>query len=364
MQNPQSLQSSTVHAIFCDEELPVHIYDEINARLIATDGYFHMVFTATLNQQDWWQAIEGKGDQEKFPKAFKQQIRMYDCLQYLDGTPGHFTPERIQQVIDSCKSHNEVQRRVYGRFIADTGRKYPAFDPGRHFVEPFKVEPGNWHIFGGVDPGSGGGGHPAGMGMVAVEPTMRKGYVIAGYRMDNQETTSADVLNQFIEMRGKHILRNQFYDQANKDFQMVASRAGESFSKSEKSHDLGEDIINTLFKNDMLFIFDTPELRKLGQELMTVNLNVMKRHCKDDFIDGALRYPCTSIPWDWTAVRGISLPKEAEDRAFTEEEYTAWMEKERRGTIDQERERRKKPKSDHFSQWEEETAFWNEQYGS
>ncbi len=364
MQNPQSLQSSTVHAIFCDEELPEHLYSEINARLIATDGYFNMVFTATLNQQMWWQAIEGRGDQEKFPKAFKLQVPMYECVEYMDGTPGHFTRERIAEIKASCKSNNEVLRRVYGRFIADTGRKYPAFDPTRHFVEPFEIDPGKWHLYGGVDPGSGGGAHPAGMGIIAVQPDYRKAYVITGFRMDHQETTSGDVLNKFVEMRGNLVLRNQIYDQANKDFQMVASRAGESFAKAEKSHELGEDIVNTLFKNDMLFIFDTPELRKLGQELITVSSDVPKRHCKDDFIDGAVRYPCTSIPWDWTAVRGISLPKEPEDRPFTEDEYLAWMEKERRGTVDEDRERRRNPKEEHRAEWEEETAFWNSQYGT
>ena len=37
MQNPQSLQSSTVHAIFCDEELPSAIYDELQFRLAGTE---------------------------------------------------------------------------------------------------------------------------------------------------------------------------------------------------------------------------------------------------------------------------------------------------------------------------------------
>ncbi len=364
MQNPSSLQSSTVHAIFCDEELPEHIYDELQFRLAGTDGYFHMVFTATLNQQLWWKAMEGKDEQEKFPDAFKQQISMYDCQTYRNGKPGAFNKERIAGIIAKCKSENEVKRRVYGRFIADTGRKYPAFDPSRHFVEPFHLDPGKWHFYGGVDPGGGGTGHPSGMGIIAVAPNMRKAYVCRGLRMDGVDTTSGDTLNAYREMRGNSIMRNQFYDQASKDFFMVASRAGESFSKSEKSHELGEDIVNTLFKNDMLFIFDTSELRKLGQELVTLRTDVVKRKAEDDFIDGAVRYICTSVPWDWSMLTGTPEVKPVEDRPFTQSEYDEWVEDERRGTVDEERERRKKSGGKEWKEWESEIKEWNDAYGS
>lgn len=371
MQNPASLQSSTVHAIFCDEELPEHIYDELQFRLAGTDGHFHMVFTATLGQEMWWRAMEGSGEQEKFPQAFKQQVSMYDCVKYMDGSPGAFNERRIQKIIKTCKSQNEVLKRVYGRFVSDSGRKYPAFDPGRHFVTPFPIEPGKWHLYGGVDPGGGGQtGHPAAMGIIAVRSDFRLGYVVRGYRMDGVDTTSGDILAKFREMRGAWTLRNQFYDQASKDFNMVASRAGESFTKSEKSHELGEDIINTLFKNDMLFVFDTPELRKLGQELVTLRTDTVKRKAKDDFIDGAVRYPCTSIPWDWTVLQGDESEEEiarkaAKERPLTKEEYDAFVNEQRRGSLDAERRRRNKsPSGPEWRQWEEETQFWNDQYGS
>jgi phage terminase large subunit-like protein len=51
-QNAEDLQSGTCDAIFCDEELPEELY-ELIARLNATDGYIHMVFTATLGQDFW-----------------------------------------------------------------------------------------------------------------------------------------------------------------------------------------------------------------------------------------------------------------------------------------------------------------------
>ena len=366
MQNPSSLQSSTVHAIFCDEELPQSIYDELQFRLAATDGYFHMVFTATLGQEMWWRAMEGTGDQEKFAHAFKQQVSMYDCMKYMDGRPGAFTKERISKIIKTCKSDNEVKKRVYGRFVSDTGLKYPAFDPSRHFVDPFPIVPGDWHLYGGVDPGTGGGtGHPAAMGIIAVRPDYRRAYVCRGKRMDGEDTTSSDILEEFKDMRGSWTLRNQLYDQASRDFHIIASRAGESFSKSEKSHELGEDIINTLFKNDMLFIFDTSDLRKLGQELVTLKVDTVKRRAADDFIDGAIRYTCTSIPWDWSVLSGDPTDEEIEEsrrvRPMTEEEYDEWVDEQRRGTVDAERRQRK---DGDWESWDSEIKFWNGQYGS
>jgi len=361
-------QSLLVHN--CDEELPENIYDELQFRLAGTDGHFHMVFTATLNQKLWWQAMEGSGEEEKFPDAFKQQISMYNCQRYRNGSKGAFDDERIRKIISQCKSDNEVKRRVYGRFIADTGRKYPAFDPSRHFVTPFPIEPGKWHLYGGVDPGGGGAtGHPAAMGIIAVRSDYRLAYVVRGFRMDGEDTTSGDILNKFREMRGSWTLRNQFYDQASKDFHIVSSRAGESFTKSEKSHELGEDIVNTLFKNDMLFIFDTSDLRKLGQELVTLRTDIVKRKAADDFIDGAIRYPCCGIGWDWTAITGEESEeskevKAASRRTFTAEEYDEWVEKQRRGTIDAEREKRNNPESRDSAAWDAEWKFWNEQYGS
>ena len=89
-QDVQHLQTGSCDAIFTDEELPEELYDELNIRTAATDGYFSMVFTATLVQQIWRDAIEGRGYIEKFPDALKIQVSMYDCLEYEDGTKAHW----------------------------------------------------------------------------------------------------------------------------------------------------------------------------------------------------------------------------------------------------------------------------------
>ena len=363
-QNVHSLQAGSCHAIFTDEELPEDLYDELVFRIKATHGYFSMVFTATRNQMLWMLAMEGEGEMEKFPNAFKQQIEMYDCMEYEDGTPGHYTEEMIKEAIEDCKNETEVDRRVRGRFVTEIGRKYGAFVPSKHFIKPFDI-PRDWKFYGGVDPGSGGaGGHPTGMGIIAVRPDYRYGVVCKGWRGDGIETTAGDALDHYIIMRGGIKCTFQVYDHACKDFHTIATRVGEPFNKAEKSHEVGEQVVNTLFKNTMLQVFDTPELRKLGAELMTLNRDTHKKHAKDDLIDGALRYPATYIPWDWTAIRD-ELSEEAQeakkkseaDREWTKEEFEAEQIRLRRG---------EERKSDEKGGWEETTQeinFWNDQYG-
>jgi hypothetical protein len=358
-QDVHSLQSSSPHMITADEELPEDLYSELRARLFATNGYFDMVFTATKNQEMWWRAIEGVGEQELFPDAFKLQVTMYDCLKYRDGTPGHFTEERIKEIIGTCKSKTEELRRVRGRFVSEIGRKYASFDPTRHYVKPFSL-PKNCRFYGGVDIGSGGqGGHPSAISIIAVLPDFRKGYVIRGWRGDHIPTTAGDAFLKYLEIRGQLRMTLQTYDHACRDFFTIATRAGEPFTQPEKSHTLGEEIINSLFANNMLYLFDTPEIRKLGGEFMRLHIDTPKNKAKDDFID-ATRYPAVMIPWDWTAIRDMPTEeeiKEAVKKKDTAQELEEWNIKLRRGEDPRVR------RQDGWSAHQENIDYWNQQYG-
>ena len=144
-QNVMDLQAGTVSCIFCDEELPEHIYPELNARLFGSQGYFSMVFTATLGQDFWRRVIEPKAHEEEgLPDAWKRQISMYDCLEYHDGTKSYWTNDRIGSVIRSCRSKAEVNRRVFGKFVKDEGLVYFGFDRDRNYV-PYPVK--RWRYF-------------------------------------------------------------------------------------------------------------------------------------------------------------------------------------------------------------------------
>lgn len=361
-QNVHNLQTATVHYIATDEELPEEMYSELQFRLQAVDGYFSMVFTATRGQLLWLLAMEGKGDMEKFPHALKLQVSAYDCIEYDDGSPGHYSPEKISKTVAMCKSKQEVDKRVNGRFVSDEGLKYPDFDPTRHYIPPFSI-PKDWRYYAGVDPGTGGkGGHPAAMGIIAVRPDYRFAVVVNGCRMDDVDTTSADILAKFRELRGDIHCTLQTYDQAAKDFFIVASRVGEAFIPTNKSHEAGEDIVSILFKKDALKIFDTEELQKLGNELVTLKKTTLKRNAKDDFIDGALRYPAMIIPWDMTFLFGEKTEEEkaieaAKPKVYTNEEIIQMQIRDRRGERDED------SRSDNISNWgldfQAEMDFWN-----
>lgn len=313
-QDAQSLQTGSVDAIFCDEELPVEIYDELVFRVSATDGYFHMVFTATLGQAFWKQVMEpDENEKPLLPEASKWTVSMYDCQVYDDGTPSHWTEEKILERTNRCKSHNEVLKRIFGRFVVDADRKFEQFSLIEHMKDPHHV-PKDWVVYAGVDIGSGGDrGHPSAIVFVAVRPDYRAGRVFLGWRGDGVLTTAGDVLEKYQELKRDFKISPvaQFYDWASKDFHTIATRSSEPFIPADKDHKRGEDFLNTLFKAKALLIYKTPELLKLGGELSYLRGDTPKNKAKDDFCD-ALRYAITRIPWDWEAIAALIKAPEPE----------------------------------------------------
>lgn len=311
-QSEDALQSGTLAAIFCDEELPLELYEELMFRISASDGYFHMVFTATLGQEFWRLAMEPEeGEIETLPDAFKQTISLYDAMEYEDGTKSHWTLERIKVVESRCSTHNEVLKRVFGRFIVVGGLKYESFDIKRHKKPAHKI-PSSWLVYEGVDIGGGKGAHKSAICFVAVRPDFRAGRVFFGWRGDNEITTAGDVFQKHLKLKEDRKLNiiQKWYDWGNKDFGEIALRGGDPFEKAEKNHETGEGVINTLFKNDMLLIYEDEELAKLCTELATLKKKENKKTAKDDFAD-ALRYAVTKIPWDWSYLAG--KPVELDD---------------------------------------------------
>lgn len=356
-QKDEALQTGTVFSLFLDEECPMEVYDEIMLRISASDGYFHMVFTATIGQEFWRQCLEPtKFEKERLPGAWKAQISMYDCLKYVDGTNSHWTIEKIEQVKQRCKDENEVLRRVYGKFVKSSGRLISQFEVGRH-VRSFHPVPKSWHIYSGVDIGSGGAkGHPSAIAFVAVRPDYRAGRVFLGWRGDGTSTTSGDVVEKYIALKkeGKvDVVTAQKYDWHNKDFFTIATRMGEPFVMADKSRDKGYDTLNTLFKNDMLIVYETAELSKLVGELISLQEGETKTIAKDDFVD-ALRYAVTDIPWDFSMLvgaEGMKLP--GPEKQLTEEEQ---IEHDRRQRFEYTPEKAE-------IDLEEEISEWNELYG-
>ena len=363
-QDVQRLQSGTVHVIGADEELPVYLLDELMFRLSAVDGIFMAAFTATIGQSFWYRAIEKIGTvHEELKGAFKLQISMYDCLLYEDGSATPWNVEKIDRVKNKCSTKAQIERRVYGKFIVDEGLIYKSFNSDRNCVttEQFKKKnaitegliPKTWEVYSAVDIGSGGENHPAAMVFIAVKPDYTYGVLFKCRRLDDVgTTTSEDVLTNYRLLRGGIRCVCQSYDWAAKDFSTYADRVGESFIKAEKSHATGEDLVNVLFKNQMLdIIVDDPddESNKLVVELESLKIDTDKKHAKDDLCD-AVRYDVCSIPWDYTKIS--SEYKEIDEVA----PYTQASEIEERRKDMVEDKREESPTSD------EEISYFNDLY--
>lgn len=326
-QNVHDLQSGTVFAQDCDEELPIELLPELQARLFATDGYFSMAFTATIGQDFWYEVIERVGEfDEKWKDAYKVQISMYDCLKYADGSPTPWSSHRIEQVKKNCKSDNEVQRRVYGRFVKDEGLKYPGFSrevnlkefPKDNKGRLYKGAPPGWSIYSAVDVGGGGSGHPAAYSFLCLSPDCTKIRWFRGRRLDGIETTAMDIYKHYKTSRATLTMTSQSYDHAGKDFGTIVSRAGEPFNKAQKDHELGEMALNTALKSGMFVIYHDPndpqdEAMKLVRELETLRVDQPKRQALDDFID-TCRYAVMDMPIDWDAILNGKVEPLKKDR--------------------------------------------------
>lgn len=319
-QKESALQTGTVYSLFCDEELPVELYHELMFRITSTDGYFHMVFTATIGQDFWRRVLEPDDDEpEALPGAWKRQVSLYDAMEYEDGSPGAFNMDKIQIIINRCPTHEEILRRVDGKFITSLeGRKYPSFDRKRHYVTPHRI-PEDWEIWVGVDVGSGGDGHPAAIMFLAVEPKFTRAVFFAGWRGDNiGNTIAADVMDKYLQICHERKLKptRKIYDQGCRDFKTISDRIRAGFEGAEKHHDVGDDILNLLFKYDMVTIFDgDEELAKFGREITTIKKATPKNKRKDDMVDAG-RYAMTLVPWDLdrlNQVHVIPLPPMKEE---------------------------------------------------
>lgn len=324
-QKVSNLQTASVFAAFNDEELPEEYFPEIRARLTSTRGYFHMAFTATLGQELWRSTMEDPKEKCAFPTAAKWQVSMYDCVRYEDGSPSPWTLERIKEEEDSCSNEREKQRRIYGRFVKSEGLAYPSFARHANYVTTSEPPPKDWHVYSGVDVGSGGPGHghPSAVTFVAVRPDFKFGRIFVGWRGDGVITTAGDTYLKYIETRDKRHLRPvvQSYDWSSKDFHTIATRNGDAFVQADKARDKGHQLLNTLFRYGMLVIDDTPdcpELLSLVLELENLCHTENKTKAKDDFVD-SMRYAVMPIPWDMSAIKGlIDLSGKEEEKSASQ----------------------------------------------
>lgn len=313
----QALQTSTCDAIFTDEELPEHLYSELRARLMASNGYFSMVFTATLGQDLWYRTVERIGEEdEAFPTAFKRQVSMYDSLVYMDGSLSPWTKERIELEASFCKSEAERLRRIYGRFIRSDDILVPQFMQTNHVTHnphgPPGTIPHSWILYSAVDIGSGyGAGHPAAIIFIAVSPARTKARVVRCWRGDGLITTCGDILDKYLAMEAEVSaiapIAARVFDQASSEFFLISQSRNVFFDKSDKDRKSGFLLLNTLFKYNVLEMDkDLQDVSKLVAELRVV-ADDSGEEVLDDLLS-TLRYCCKKIPFDFAKISETLLP--------------------------------------------------------
>ncbi|MEA2037259.1 MAG: Hint domain-containing protein, partial [Nanoarchaeota archaeon] len=312
-QNVMDLQSGTVWLIALDEEVKEALLPELEARLFATGGMMSMAFTATIGQDIWRRTIEriGKND-EQFPKAWKAQVSMYDCLEYVDGSDTPWTRQKINIAVQSCKNDAEIARRIHGKFVLDTGLLYTGFNRRRNF-KPYPVKkngtifhgvPKGWDLYSAVDYGSGGQcGHSSAVIFLAVNKTFTKIRAIKVKRFDSYgDMTAGDLYKEYVKMRREIgvVPVKQVYDGAAKDFGTIATRSGDSFFRANKDHEEGELALNSALKTGIFVIYDDDEDEgdKLCRELESLTVGYNKKTTTDDLTDVA-RYGIVAIPINW-----------------------------------------------------------------
>jgi hypothetical protein len=316
------------------------------SRVSATNGYFNMVFTATIGQQLWYKAMECQGRaEEAFRTAAKWQVSLYDCQVFTDGTPGHWPMERIKQREASCTTHNEILKRVMGRFVKDEGKKYASFTPD--LCVPAEKVPHDWKIYAGVDIGSGGASRHTSKGsivVVATPPDFSRARVIRTWRGDFQETTAQDILVKFRELTKDLTITQACYDYQSREFGIIASRSGSPFIAADKTRGTGEQTMNALFGSKSLTVDEgVYDNDKLVTELMTIPAGAKNRKFVDDLTD-ALRYCLQLVPWDFSKMgipivddHGVERMEDGDYRAppvhLSQQEYLAWEVRQRRGEM-------------------------------
>lgn len=340
---PSDLQAMSPAFVMADEEMPQVLWGEISARLLATKGLFGLVCTPTLGEEFWRRVFE----LNSMPNANVIKATMYDTVTFEDGSPGLRTVEEIEDYKAKLPTQRDIDIRVYGRFAKADGLVYPMFDAERLIVEP-DDDARKWPVYCGIDVGSGGHAHPAAIVFIAVHPDCRQARLIKAWRGNRSETTtSVDILRKYQELKAGLNVVATYYDYQSREFGLQAMADNEPVLQAEKSHDLGESMLNMLFKHGMLLLEDSPEVEELAVELQNLKRGAKKQDAKDDLID-ALRYACVKIQFDTSHIGSKTVIKKAEQKKFAENDRRSQLTETLKATNDF---------RDHI---DDQIQFWNE----
>lgn len=323
-----TLQASTPAIVACDEELPLELWPELQMRISSPanrGAMFWMVGTPTRGQLYWSKIQSGK---IKLPNCFIKTVSMYDCLVYEDGTKSIWSKADIQRIEQSLPDQREIDIRVHGLFKASLDSiSYPTFDSSIHVIKPHSID--DWELWAGLDYGIGGiEAHPSAIVIAAVRPDYEAARIIKLWKGDDGVKRTVDeVIELYLEFcaqYGVEQIENTYYDWACGEMGVIAENKGLSFQKANKSRETGKNLLNSLFKNNMLLIFEQADgsHTKFIEEIETLTSSTNKKKSGvDDLVDGS-RYCLSNVPFSFANVKIKNINKEPVKQSVTQGRLT------------------------------------------
>jgi hypothetical protein len=145
--NRAKFQAAAVDLFYIDEEIPGDLWEELEARTLATGGTYSI--SATLVESyDWILDLEKIAEREveqnvDNPSVFLTRLNT-EFNRYLDSTTVEY--------LKSKWSQETLEYRFYGKARRLTGLIYNTFDKSKHLIAPFRI-PYDWPRWCAIDPG-------------------------------------------------------------------------------------------------------------------------------------------------------------------------------------------------------------------
>ena len=137
----EKFQAAAVDYFYIDEEIESYIWEELEARTLATAGTFSI--SATLVESyEWITKLESMALAGN-PKVFMTRLRT-DLNDYLD--------QDTVEYLKSKWSYETKEYRIYGKSRLIQGVVYNTWDDRKHIVDDFKI-PEDWPRWNSIDPG-------------------------------------------------------------------------------------------------------------------------------------------------------------------------------------------------------------------
>lgn len=341
-------QAEAVDYIAIDEEIEEYIFDECQARLLATGGCFGI--SATLVESyEWIVTLEQRGlsgDEDVFITRMRTQDNQY------------LNEEQVRR-LESKWDVTTKEYRLEGKSRRKTGLVYPNFS---HWIEPFDI-PGDWTKFHVLDPGyrvcAGLWGAVTQYGQLILYRELYQQYSGLDTVVNEINAVETEEIDFKIidDKEGSHLITGEvgvlslmardygrFYTPAIKA-KLAGIEQVRSWLRTHKTdeyYDYGNDI--RLPKGQRLFVFNTLEFFRYELLRYRINPDKSKRD-KNESVDAPIkakdhlmdcwRYMCMANPSYQLRDRDDAVPVRVQSSRSLIDAFEATIERNSRGRINE-----------------------------